>query len=164
MAPCLVRPAPLRLPMKGTAVKKARHNRSPASQDAPPGLPDVQVRLPNGEPLDVSMALTSGPASSGLLGTTSLTYQVGSWPSITLLLLLPVRSLTLTRMNHGTWHSAAVRSHACGWWHAVCATGWPAHCGSRLSKRPAAASAAMSSWCQLPACATAQPPVARCVP
>ena len=37
----------------------------------------VQVRLPNGEPLDVILALASGPASSGLLGTTSLTYQVG---------------------------------------------------------------------------------------
>lgn len=27
--------------------------------------------------MDVTLALASGPASSGLLGTTSLTYQVG---------------------------------------------------------------------------------------
>jgi class 3 adenylate cyclase len=35
-----------------------------------------EVRLPNGEALDVIMALSSGPASSGLLGSVSLTYQL----------------------------------------------------------------------------------------
>ncbi len=37
----------------------------------------LQVRLPSGEALDVTLSLSSGAASSGLLGTTSLTYQVG---------------------------------------------------------------------------------------
>ncbi|KAI7837250.1 hypothetical protein COHA_008936 [Chlorella ohadii] len=35
-----------------------------------------QVRLPSGEALDVTLSLSSGAASSGLLGTTSLTYQL----------------------------------------------------------------------------------------
>ena len=37
----------------------------------------VQVRLPGGQALDVGMALASCPANSGLLGSVSLTYQVG---------------------------------------------------------------------------------------
>lgn len=35
-----------------------------------------KVALPGGQPLDLLMALASGPASSGLLGRLSLTYQV----------------------------------------------------------------------------------------
>ena len=37
-----------------------------------------QIRLPGQVPVDLLMVLASGPASSGLLGTTSLTYQVTS--------------------------------------------------------------------------------------
>lgn len=41
----------------------------------PTGMP--QVRLPCGRPLGVKMALSSGTITSGLLGSVSLTYQVG---------------------------------------------------------------------------------------
>lgn len=37
----------------------------------------VQVRLPCGTPLRPVMALSTGTVTSGLLGTVSLTYQVG---------------------------------------------------------------------------------------
>ncbi|KAL4448432.1 hypothetical protein ABPG75_005651 [Micractinium tetrahymenae] len=35
-----------------------------------------KIALPGGQPVDVCMALASGPASSGLLGRASLTYQI----------------------------------------------------------------------------------------
>ena len=37
----------------------------------------LQIRLAGSVPLDLVMVMASGPATSGLLGTTSLTYQVG---------------------------------------------------------------------------------------
>ena len=48
----------------------------------PPTLPQPrpnpvpQIRVPGQAPLDLVMALASGPLASGLLGTSSLTYQV----------------------------------------------------------------------------------------
>lgn len=58
-----------------------RHSPPPAPNPPstlPPHPPPLrQIKLPGMVPLDLIMALSSGPASSGLLGTTSLTYQVG---------------------------------------------------------------------------------------
>lgn len=42
----------------------------------PAELP-LQLRLPCGAPVDLCLSLASGEAYSGLLGTASLTYQVG---------------------------------------------------------------------------------------
>lgn len=43
----------------------------------------MQIQLPGPEdtsaPLQLVMALKSGPAASGIMGTTSPTYQVGKW-------------------------------------------------------------------------------------
>ena len=39
----------------------------------------AQIRVPGGARLDLTLALESGPMASGLLGKTSLTYQVGAY-------------------------------------------------------------------------------------
>ena len=64
------------------AWEPAGGSRTPAQQQGcsgarrhPTGIP--QVRLPCGRPLGVKMALSSGTITSGLLGSVSLTYQVG---------------------------------------------------------------------------------------
>lgn len=44
--------------------------------EVPAAARHVQIRLPGPAPVDLCMVLASGRAASGLLGTTSLTYQV----------------------------------------------------------------------------------------
>ena len=43
-------------------------------------VPAVQIRVPGQAPLDILLALDSGPLASGLLGKTSLTYQLVGRP------------------------------------------------------------------------------------
>ena len=43
-------------------------------------VPAVQIRVPGQAPLAIALALDSGPLASGLLGKTSLTYQLVGRP------------------------------------------------------------------------------------